>query len=449
MKIGGLRRFLSVAVLVVADVAALVLGLAGAEYLTGNGGVREVLVLVPALAVIWILIFAAYDLYNRARVRRNPLALVGAGLVWSGLVLVGSEVYPQSGLFKTEVFLATLLSVVFCGLARAFYERGVDLVYSRGIGRIPVVLAGDVEELTRLRRMMESAPGAYSAVDEVDLDAAGLAGLRDSLDRTGAMSVILTGAERLSDEELLELLRSIRLRGVRIRVVPATIALMRGNPVLSESVGLPLLEVRYPRLDNTQRALKRTLDVIGSLVGLVLLSPLLAVLAPLIKFTSPGPVFFRQRRAGADGKAFTCYKLRSMYQGAEDLQAELEDLNDADGAIFKIRDDPRITPVGGVLRRWSVDELPQLWNVLKGEMSIVGPRPLPVRDLKLMGEYHRRRLAAIPGMTGYWLISGRSDLPFEEMVRLDLYYIQNWSLSFDLKIIWRTIGTVLRRKGAY
>jgi exopolysaccharide biosynthesis polyprenyl glycosylphosphotransferase len=214
-------------------------------------------------------------------------------------------------------------------------------------------------------------------------------------------------------------------------------------------MGLPLLEVRYPQLDNTQRALKRTLDVAVSLLGLVLLSPLFLAGALAIRLDSPGPILFRQKRVGADGKVFLCYMFRSMYEGAERRQEELEPLNEAVGPVFKMKDDPRVTPTGRLLRRWSMDELPQLWNVLKGEMSLVGPRPLPVRDFQRMEEAHRRRLGALPGMTGYWQTSGRSNLSFEEMVRLDLYYIENWSLSFDIKIILRTLGAVLRREGAY
>jgi exopolysaccharide biosynthesis polyprenyl glycosylphosphotransferase len=224
---------------------------------------------------------------------------------------------------------------------------------------------------------------------------------------------------------------------------------MRSRPVVSQSVGLPLLEVRYPQLDNTQRALKRVLDVTIAAGGLVLLSPLFLAVSVAIRLDSPGAILFRQKRVGADGRVFICYKFRSMYEDAELRQAELEPLNEADGAIFKIKNDPRVTPIGRLLRRWSMDELPQLVNVLKGEMSLVGPRPLPVRDFLRMEEEHRRRLEAVPGMTGYWLIRGRSNLSFEEMVRLDLYYIENWSLSFDVEIILRTLGAVLRREGAY
>jgi exopolysaccharide biosynthesis polyprenyl glycosylphosphotransferase len=212
---------------------------------------------------------------------------------------------------------------------------------------------------------------------------------------------------------------------------------------------LPLLKVSYPRLDSFQLALKRALDVSLSLVGLAILAPVFAVVALAVRLDSAGPAFFRQKRAGADERVFLCYKFRSMFADADLRQAEIERLNEADGPVFKIEKDPRITRVGGFLRRWSVDELPQLWNVMRGDMSLVGPRPLPLRDFERMGEEHKKRLAVVPGMTGYWQINGRSSLSFEEMVRLDLYYIENWSLAFDFKIILRTIGAVVRRHGAY
>jgi exopolysaccharide biosynthesis polyprenyl glycosylphosphotransferase len=239
------------------------------------------------------------------------------------------------------------------------------------------------------------------------------------------------------------------LRKVQVRVVPDAATLMSSKPEISRDGGMPLLVVGCPRLDGTQWILKRLLDLAGSLGGLMVLSPFLLMVALAIRLDSPGPVLFRQKRVGTDGKIFVCYKFRSMYEDAEQRQAQLEALNEANGAVFKIKEDPRITPVGRFLRRWSLDELPQLLNVLKGEMSLVGPRPLPVRDFELMEEGHKRRLGAVPGITGYWQTSGRSDLSFEEMVRLDLYYIENWLLSLDIKILFKTIKVVLRREGAY
>ena len=444
----ALRRLSSVATLVVADGLALSLGLVAAGRLRGGG---EDPGAGPLLVAAWISVFAVLRLYDRAHSRRNPGALVGAALSWAGLVAAGAAIYPEAGLDLGGILLAALLGLLCAGFFRLLYEQAIETFYRRGIGRTPVVAVGSGEDLARIEETMRRAPNAYELVGELALEdrRVDLGALRETLDRTGARGVILAGAEKLPDEVLLDLLRSVRLRGVPLRVVPGALALMRGRPILSQSMGLPLLEVRYPQLDNTQRATKRALDVAVSLFGLLLLSPLLLAVAVAVRLDSPGPVLFRQKRAGADGKVFICYMFRSMYEDAERLQEELEPLNEAGGTVFKIKEDPRVTRVGRFLRRWSIDELPQLVNVLKGEMSLVGPRPLPIRDFHRLEEAHKRRLEAIPGMTGYWQISGRSNLSFEDMVRLDLYYIENWSLSFDLKIILKTLGAVLRGEGAY
>ena len=445
----SLRRSLSVVVLAALDAAALFSGLLGALRLPGDDGTDRVISLAPLLVGVWVVVFAAFRLYDRAPVRRNPGAFIGASFCWAGLALAGTAVYPQSGLGPAVVLVAASLALFAASVMRLLFERGVARVYRRGLGQTPVLVAGREPDRRRVLRAM--APGAYVLAGEVDLDGsvADLAALRSALDSTDARVVVLAGAERLPDDELLGLLHSVRLRGVPLRVVPGALALMRGRTILSEGMGMPLLDVRYPQLDNHQRALKRALDVAVSASGLLLLASLFIAIAIAVRLDSPGPVLFRQKRVGADEKTFICFMFRSMRADAEDLQEPLEAMNEAEGAVFKMRRDPRVTRVGGFLRRWSIDELPQLFNVLKGEMSLVGPRPLPVRDFLKMEEEDKRRLGAVPGMTGYWQISGRSNLSFEDMVRLDLYYMENWSLSFDLKIILKTLGAVLRREGAY
>ena len=445
-----LRRFASVLVLLLADGLALLMGLEVADWSFG-GGADPALGLAPLLVAAWIVLCSAFRLYDRAPVRRSPGGLVGAAFCWAGLVSAGAAIYPESGLGVGEIVFAASLALLGAGSLRLLYERVLGRIYRRGFGRTPVLVVGNEEDRTRLRRMMEQATDAYVLAGEVDVGGgeADLASLREKLDHTDARGVVLVGAERLSDDGLLDLIHSVRLRGIPLRVVPGAFALMRGRTILSEGMGLPLLEVHYPGLDNTQRTFKRALDVAVSVCTLALLSPLLLAAAVAVRLDSPGPVLFRQKRVGADEKVFVCFMFRSMQPDAEVRQAALEDLNEAEGPVFKIKDDPRVTRVGRFLRRWSIDELPQLINVLKGEMSLVGPRPLPVRDFLRMEEAHKRRLGAVPGMTGYWQTSGRSDLTFEEMVRLDLYYIENWSLSFDLKIILKTLGAVLRREGAY
>ena len=208
----------------------------------------------------------------------------------------------------------------------------------------------------------------------------------------------------------------------------------------------PHLERPRPRAPH--RAVKRACDLLGALACLVLAAPLMVAAAVAIKVTSRGSVFYRQARAGKDGKPFRIWKFRSMYADSEQRRRELDQANEAGGHLFKIRDDPRVTPVGRVLRRWSVDELPQLINVIAGEMSLVGPRPLPLTDSDYTGP-SRRRLQCLPGITGLWQVSGRSEATWEDAVRLDLYYVDNWSLSLDLAILARTVGTVLGRRGAY
>ena len=444
------RRLLSVVVLVLVDATALSSGVLASAYFMGTE--QEVVSYLPVVLVVGLALFAAHDLYDRAAGRRDPGALLGAVLWWAGLLVVGSVVYPGSGFGLGGVLLSALVALVVSGALRLLYEQGIEWIYRRGSFRIPTLVIGEKGDRERLIRALDASPSAYKLVGALDLSDGNvdLPRIREMLDETEVRNVILIGAERLADEEFLDLLRSIRLRKVKLRVVPGAVTLMKSKPVFSEYVGVPLFEVGYPRLDNTQRSLKRLLDVVGSLSGLALLSPLLLTVVTLIKLTSPGPVFFKQKRVGADEKIFLCYKFRSMYQDAERRQAELEARNEAEGGvIFKIKNDPRITPIGQFIRRWSIDELPQLINVLLGEMSLVGPRPLPLRDFERMGELHKKRLAAIPGITGYWQTSGRSDLSFEDMVRLDLYYIENWSLSLDIKIILKTVSAVLRHQGAY
>ena len=213
--------------------------------------------------------------------------------------------------------------------------------------------------------------------------------------------------------------------------------------------GLPLIHVEIPQFEGGKHVLKRALDIAACSVSLVLLSPLLAVIALMITSTSPGPVLFGQERVGRDGNTFRMLKFRSMDNNAEDALAQLRERNEGSGLLFKMKDDPRVTRVGKVLRKHSLDELPQLWNVLMGDMSLVGPRPpLPAEVLGYENHVHRR-LYIKPGLTGMWQINGRSDLSWEESVRLDLYYVENWSLAGDLVIIWRTFKVVLKPEGAY
>ena len=212
--------------------------------------------------------------------------------------------------------------------------------------------------------------------------------------------------------------------------------------------GLPLLHIAQPELTGPRKALKGGFDRLLALVLTVLLLPVLVAVAVVVRLSGPGPVLFKQRRIGLDGEPFTCYKFRTMVVDAE---ARLEALTTSDDGpiLFKMTDDPRVTRAGKTLRRYSLDELPQLLNVLTGDMSLVGPRPQVQNEVDLYSSAYRRRLLVKPGLTGLWQVSGRSDLSYDESERLDLYYVENWSLATDLMILWRTFRAVVKSSGAY
>ncbi len=265
-----------------------------------------------------------------------------------------------------------------------------------------------------------------------------------------ADTVLLASWSDVAQEDLRRLAWNLEGTGVQLLVAPrvAEVALTRLH--IRAAGGVPLLRIEEPEFTGVRRVAKAALDYGGAAAGLLVLSPLLVVLAALVKLTSPGPVFFRQERVGFGGSIFRMHKFRTMAVDAEDRLHELEHLNEHDGGpMFKIRDDPRVTPLGRVLRRWSLDELPQLIDVLTGSMSLVGPRPPLLREVERYEHDVRRRLLVKPGITGLWQVSGRSDLSWEDTVRTDLSYVENWHLGLDLGIILRTLRAVVRRSGAY
>jgi exopolysaccharide biosynthesis polyprenyl glycosylphosphotransferase len=264
----------------------------------------------------------------------------------------------------------------------------------------------------------------------------------------GADTIAVCGSASTEPGELRRLAWQLEGTGVDLVVAPQLTDIAGPRVHIRPVEGLPLLYVEEPTLSGLAWLVKNLIDRLVALVGLIVLLPVLIAIAIAIRVSDPGPVFFRQARVGREGGTFRVWKFRTMYTDAEDRVAELKDLNETDGLLFKIRNDPRVFPVGRFLRGTSLDELPQLINVLIGEMSLVGPRPLPAEDGDFLGDV-RRRLLVRPGITGLWQVSGRSDLSWDDAVRLDLYYVDNWSLILDLNTLWRTIGVVLRRKGAY
>jgi lipopolysaccharide/colanic/teichoic acid biosynthesis glycosyltransferase/F0F1-type ATP synthase assembly protein I len=271
----------------------------------------------------------------------------------------------------------------------------------------------------------------------------------EAVEAAGADTVVVLGCPELDGLVLRRLAWRLERDDVDLILASSLIDVAGDRTTIRPVDGLPMLHVEHPRLTGGARLVKEVVDRAGAALLLAVTAPLLLAVALCVRVSSPGPVLFRQVRVGKDGREFVMHKFRTMYLDAEARLAGLRHLNEHDGVLFKIRNDPRVTRVGRWLRRLSLDELPQLWNVLHGEMSLVGPRPPLPEEVAAYPDDLRRRLAVKPGMTGLWQVSGRADLPWDEAVRLDLRYVENWSLSLDLVIVLRTLAAVCRTSGAY
>jgi exopolysaccharide biosynthesis polyprenyl glycosylphosphotransferase len=265
----------------------------------------------------------------------------------------------------------------------------------------------------------------------------------------GADKVAIAGTNHFGVKGIRKLIWELEPMGVELVVSPGFMDVARSRLVMRPIAGLPLLYIDKPQYQGAQRLQKRAFDFSFALAAVTAAIPLMLIAAVAIKLTSKGPVFYKAERIGIDGKPFMMFKFRTMVDDAHLQLASLLSANESDGPLFKIRDDPRITPVGRILRRFSIDELPQFINVLRREMSVVGPRPPLRREVEAYDDDVQRRLLVMPGVTGLWQVSGRSDLPWEKAVRLDLSYVDNWSLVGDILIIVKTLRAVLERRGAY
>jgi exopolysaccharide biosynthesis polyprenyl glycosylphosphotransferase len=314
--------------------------------------------------------------------------------------------------------------------------------------KIPLFLIAPAGRLHKLAGIVQHRP-YYKVVGAALSSTAHTPTTLKAIIHSGAREVL---AENLPQTELSSSLYwNLRRSGITLRLIPSSREILYRRGISEIFAGLPTLRVEPPLLSGWDYRLKRCLDFFGALFGLIILSPLFILVAIAIKLSSPGPVFFRQERIGLQGKVFLMWKFRTMVVNASQLQEELEAKNQTkDGIMFKIKRDPRVIPLGHFLRHSSIDELPQLFNVLVGQMSLVGPRPLPLRDVERFQPWHHIRHQVLPGITGLWQISGRSDIEdFDDAARLDLYYIDNWSLNLDLDILVETARIVLFNKGAY
>lgn len=350
--------------------------------------------------------------------------------------------------------LALPLGVGLLLAGRLFYRHLLNRQRRGGAMASPVLVVGSAASGQTLARRIETKPqSGLKVVDTLhgpDGTAPTVDAVVDRAGELGVAAVVLSPSAHFEAHEVSELRWSLEKIGADLVLAPSLTGIS-GPRVHSRMVeGMPLLFVEGAQYSGGMRWVKGLVDITASAVGLLLISPVLIFVAALIKTTSPGPVFYRQERVGQHGESFRIWKFRSMRQDADKhLMALLEASGSADQPLFKPVNDPRVTRVGAFIRKWSIDELPQLFNVLTGDMSLVGPRPQVPAEVALYEGPAGRRLMSKPGMTGLWQVSGRSDLSWEAAVALDLYYVENWSLVLDASILARTVGAVVRSRGAF
>jgi exopolysaccharide biosynthesis polyprenyl glycosylphosphotransferase len=366
--------------------------------------------------------------------------------------------YPASS--RALFIYFWLLAIILVGQSRLVHRVATVALRRWNIGVKRVLVVGGQNPLGRriMHSIVTERNQAARVVGFVDLEPApdfGRFRFLGTVDRIGrivedySIDQVVIALPAASHQQVLRITDHCQRGGVDFRVVPDLYQIRLNRVDVDTINGIPLIAVSSSRIMGWNLILKRVLDIALSAILLLILSPLTALVAVAIRLDSPGPVLFRQTRIGKNGVPFTFLKFRSMRVGAEEQLEELLPLNEASGPIFKIRNDPRMTRVGRVLRRTSIDELPQIVNVLKGEMSWVGPRPPIPQEVERYADWHHRRLEVSPGITGLWQVSGRSGIPFDEMVMLDIYYIENWSLGMDIRILLRTVPAVVTGGGAY
>ena len=415
----------------------------------------------PSLAfayLLTVLMFARVDLYadrpRRPGFQRVAGALFQVTVIALVFALATGNHFNSYYIFYGGLFFGT----VYISLMREAYTRVTGRLLASAGYRRRALLVGSGHHIEEVAHALGGRSRTQvELVGYISLTPRPASGLRSlgPLDTVGdvlaeeRVDEVIIADPDFPQDRALDLVDRCHQQGVTVHVAPSTMEILIDRAVFVPGESVPLFTLRPPVFDGIQFAVKRTFDLLLSTIGLLILSPLLAVTAVAVKLSSPGPIIYRSARPGMAGRPFHCFKFRTMREHSEQVQADLEALNESSGALFKIRDDPRLTGVGRLLRRFSLDELPQLANVVRGEMSLVGPRPLPMRDFERLDEWHKKRYLVLPGITGLWQVSGRSELDFDDLVRLDFLYLERWSIMLDLSILIKTIPAVLTRRGAY
>ena len=438
----------------VADGFAVSIALIVSAIAIGNDSLTYLAFAAPPLYVLLAKAMGLYDrdaeLLHKTTLDEFP-KLLGLATTATLLLWLANGALIEGNIGRIQVLaswgLLLLGMIVFRAAARAVAVRTTPPERCLFVGD-----AASAEEFREKLAMSHAVRaelvGWLPAGDSETLDGEGQLSLPErirTLIRERDVHRIVLGPAA-SGDELLDAVRRIKDNAVKVSVLPNVARLVNASVELDRLHGITLLGVRRFEITLSSRMIKRTFDLVGSSFALILTSPLLLVIAVAVKLSSRGPILFRQARAGRHGEAFEMLKFRSMVDGADERKEDLRHLNEAEG-VFKIADDPRITRVGRLIRQLHVDELPQLINVLRGEMSLVGPRPLPLDEDRRIEGWHRRRLDLSPGITGPWQILGSARIPVREMVKLDYQYVADWSVWNDIRILLLTAGTVARRRG--
>lgn len=454
------------------DALMIVLGFIGAYYWRKYHGdivsfwefneyIRFIIILLPA----WIGIFAIQGLYNIKKSRQGIDEFFNIILgVTMGIMLVVAWIFLSRTYFFSRLIIiyAWIMAIILVFIARNIVRFIQRYLYKYNIGVRNLILVGNNEITYSIIRFLQNNRSyGYKVIGIVNthdkqisqdknyFKVIGNVENFNKIAKNHQIDEMIVTDPKISDKTILYLMQISEENKITFRQTPNLFEVKTSNVDITTLAGIPIVEFKKTPLDGWGKIIKRIADIVFSIIAIIILSPILLIVAIIIKIASPGPVLFKQKRINPDGE-FTFLKFRSMRVGAE---KEHRKLIKKHGNMFKLKDDPRITPFGRFIRKTSIDELPQFWNVIKGDMSLVGPRPPMPEEVAKYNTWQKKRLVIKPGITGLWQITGRSlansDLTFEDWVRVDIYYIENWSLWLDIKIILKTIQVVIVGKGAY
>jgi exopolysaccharide biosynthesis polyprenyl glycosylphosphotransferase len=425
-------------------------------------------VYLPFVAIFTLLLILVYRQQGIYRLRHqiswfDEFSAIVNGTTTGIVIMIVFIFIYRSAFYSRVIFIyAGLFSGAILGLSRLLKVRLWQRMRRRGFDtrQVLIVGAGEVAR-TVMRAMVANRDCGFNIIGflddhpakgETDIGRFKALGSIDNLSNTLQVKkideVIITLPWQYH-RKIMSIMAQCERKNIRVRIVPDLFQITLNRMHIEEIAGVPMIGIKEVGISGFNQFIKRTIDVVFSALALFFGAPLMALIALMIRMDSPGPAIFSQERVGRMGRRFMVYKFRSMIEGAEEQQKALQALNEADGPLFKIREDPRTTRLGKRLRRFSLDELPQFYNVLRGEMSLIGPRPAIPAEVDQYQEWQKRRLEVSPGITGLWQVSGRSELTFDEMTLLDIYYIENWTPALDAKILLQTIPRVIFGNGAY